>query len=100
MEHCGQKARADFLPAVLQRCEPVAVIEPSVTALTRATIKGDGHAATATEPPDSPLEFVPRHVGASYRSVRSSRPDDLAGRRRRARRGQHLRGPARRLEAR
>jgi hypothetical protein len=72
MEHRGQKAGADFLPTVLQRGEPVAVIEPSVTALTRATIKGDGYAPTATELPDSSLEFVARHIGASHRPVRFS----------------------------
>jgi len=100
MEHRSQKAGADFLPAVLQRCEPVAVIEPSVAALTRATLKGNSDTPTATEPPDSSLEFVARHVGASHRSVRFSRLHDRAGRRRRARRGQHLRGSVRRLEAR
>jgi hypothetical protein len=43
-----------------------------VTALTRATIKRDGDAPTATEPPDSSLEFVAGHIGASHRSVRCS----------------------------
>ena len=60
--------------AVLQRREPVVVIESPVTTSAGATIKGHSHSAVATEPSDFSLEFVSRHVAKSHRYVRISRP--------------------------
>src|SRR5260370_36424962 len=62
MEHRAEKAGADFLSAVLQRREPVAVIESPMTTLVGATIIGDSHPAVATEPSDTSFKLVAGHV--------------------------------------
>src|SRR5208282_6071483 len=72
LQHRAEKTGADFLFAVLQRREPVAVIEPAVATLAGTTIERNNNPAIATEPSDLSLKLVPRHIVISHRSVRIS----------------------------
>jgi hypothetical protein len=61
IEHCLEKARPDFLPAILQRRKSAAVVKPTMTAFAVTAVESDRHATMTTDHPDFPFELMAVH---------------------------------------
>jgi hypothetical protein len=68
-----EEAGTDLLLTILQGREPVTVIEAPMTALATTVIERDWYTPSATQLPDSSLEFAPSHYVISHIYVRYAR---------------------------